>query len=262
MFSVIPTFNRQVIIVTEVKPFSRFTVRSMHGDRKHQIFFEDDHHYQIYKTLRENRCVKCSENNSFRTFKQLRDHNYKVHDLHYCAICVDNLKLFPAEFKLYTRSELARHRREGDPDDTSYRGHPSCKFCDDRYFDNDALHAHLRTTHFWCHICESDGKQDYYMDYYLMRKHFKDAHYLCEEDDCKQDKYTSVFRSKIDLQAHRASTHSRGLSKAEVKLMKQLELGFNYAGGVRETGVKTTRPRYDRGVTRLNGKSEMTVQLK
>lgn len=51
---------------------------------------------------------------------------------------------------------------QGDPDDTSHRGHPLCKFCDERYLDNDELLKHLRRDHYFCHFCDSEGAQDYY----------------------------------------------------------------------------------------------------
>ena len=104
-----------------------------------------------------------------------------------------------------------------------------CKFCDERYLDNDGLHAHLRKVHFWCHFCESDGKQDYYCSYPLLRDHFKEEHFLCEEGACRQEKYTSVFRTKLDLQAHKVTVHAKGVSKAEAKQMRQIEVGFTYA---------------------------------
>ena len=176
----------------------------------------------------ENKCTKCSEP-PFRTFKLLRDHMSKTHNLFYCDICTDNLKLFPSEFKAYTRKDLVQHRREGDKDDTSHKGHPLCQFCDERYLDNDQLHAHLHKNHFWCHFCESDGKQDYFSDYPSLRRHFRAEHFLCEEAQCRNEKFTSVFRSKLDLQAHRASAHTKGLSKAEVKQLKQLDVGFTYS---------------------------------
>ena len=66
----------------------------------------------------------------------------------------------------YFRKELARHRREGDPEDRSHRGHPLCEFCDQRYFDNDELMKHLRTEHYFCHFCEHDGvTNQYYATY-------------------------------------------------------------------------------------------------
>ncbi len=200
------------------------------------MVFETNSLYHEYETLRQNICDKCEPKEVFRTFRQFRSHMSKMHNLLYCEICVDSLKLFPSEFKTYTHSLLIKHRREGDPNDTSYKGHPMCKFCDSRYLDKDILHAHLRTDHFWCHICESNGRQDYYKDYPLLRKHFREEHYLCEEGPCREEKLTCVFRSKIDLQAHKAAIHTRGLSKAEVKQMKQVELGFSYSSGRGDSG--------------------------
>ena len=57
---------------------------------------------------------------------------------------------------------MGLHRRKGDPDDTSHRGHPLCEFCEERYVDKDALYMHLRREHFFCHFCEADGIQQYY----------------------------------------------------------------------------------------------------
>ena len=218
----------QVLFVLRVKPYVSFNnTHRWRCDKKYNVFFQHQSLQDAYYSLMEYKCTKCSEP-PFRTFKQLRDHMIKAHDLHYCDICVDNLKLFPSEFKTYTRRELAIHRREGDKDDSSHKGHPSCHFCDERYLDNDQLHAHLRKTHFWCHFCESDGKQDYFCDYPVLRKHFKEEHFLCEEGPCRNEKFTSVFRSKLDLQAHRASAHSKGLSKAEAKQLRHLDVGFSY----------------------------------
>lgn len=76
------------------------------------------------------------------------------------ALC--SLQIFTYERKWYSRKDLARHRMQGDPDDTSHRGHPLCKFCDERYLDNDELLKHLRRDHYFCHFCDSDGAQDYY----------------------------------------------------------------------------------------------------
>lgn len=72
------------------------------------------------------------------------------------------MKIFTYERKWYSRKDLARHRIHGDPDDTSHRGHPLCKFCDERYLDNDELLKHLRRDHYFCHFCDSDGAQEYY----------------------------------------------------------------------------------------------------
>ena len=56
------------------------------------------------------------------------------------------------------------------------------------------------------------------------------------------------FVPKLDLQAHRASTHSKGLSKAEVKQLRHLDVGFSY-GRERdeEESAPVRRPRYAAG---------------
>lgn len=234
-----------MLLVRVVKPYASYVgVHKWSCDRKNGVFFQNQSLQDAYYSLMENKCSKCSEP-PFRSFKLLRDHMIRAHDLHYCDICVDNLKLFPSEFKAYTRRDLALHRREGDKDDSSHKGHPLCHFCDERFLDNDHLHSHLRKSHFWCHFCESDGKQDYFCDYPLLRRHFKQEHFLCEEGPCRNEKFTSVFRSKLDLQAHKASAHSKGLSKAEAKQLRQLDVGFSYARERdEEESVPVRRHRY------------------
>lgn len=78
------------------------------------------------------------------------------------AVSVTSPQIFSYEKKWYNRKDLARHRTQGDPDDTSHRGHPLCKFCDERYLDNDELLKHLRRDHYFCHFCDADGAQEYY----------------------------------------------------------------------------------------------------
>lgn len=72
------------------------------------------------------------------------------------------LQLFPWERQVYNKTEIGIHRRIGDKDASSHRGHPLCEYCDTRFFDKDALYKHLRTEHFFCHICDADGSNDFY----------------------------------------------------------------------------------------------------
>lgn len=66
-------------------------------------------------------------------------------------------QVFTHERRYYDRKKLAEHRRVGDEDDRSHKGHPLCEFCDERFFDNDELIRHLRKEHYFCHFCEADG---------------------------------------------------------------------------------------------------------
>ena len=150
--------------------------------------------------LLSHHCTKCRKKLLFTSWTGLKEHMRNEHNLMYCNICLKNLKLFPCEQKTYSRQELSRHEREGDLDDKSHKGHPLCEFCTVRFLDNDALFEHLKKNHFSCHFCDADGKQDYYPDYSSLKVHFRKAHYLCEQGECYYEKFTSAFRTKIDLQ--------------------------------------------------------------
>ncbi|XP_053132237.1 E3 ubiquitin-protein ligase ZNF598 isoform X2 [Hemicordylus capensis] len=151
----------------------------------------------------------------------------KQHELFCCKLCMKHLKIFTYERKWYSRKDLARHRIHGDPDDTSHRGHPLCKFCDERYLDNDELLKHLRRDHYFCHFCDSDGAQEYYSDYEFLREHFREKHFLCEEGRCSMEQFTHAFRTEIDYKAHKTACHSK--NRAEARQNRQIDLQFNYA---------------------------------
>lgn len=95
--------------------------------------------------------------------------------------------------------------------------------------DNDELYRHLRRDHLYCHFCDADGLHQYYSSYDYLRDHFRQEHYLCEEGMCAEEKFTSVFRTDIDLKAHKASVHGKQLSKAAAKQARTLELEFTLA---------------------------------
>ena len=80
----------------------------------------------------------------------------------YTYMCFMYFQIFPFERKFYTHSDLATHRRCGDKNDTSYRGHPLCQFCDERYMDKDLLRHHLRTAHYFCHFCDTLNTNEYF----------------------------------------------------------------------------------------------------
>ena len=88
-------------------------------DRKHKILFETDEIVNRYLKL------LCYESPvfpgvSFKTFQQLNNHLSSI-ELFYCDICVTNIHLFSHERKFYSRKELRKHRRRGDPGDTGVK---------------------------------------------------------------------------------------------------------------------------------------------
>ncbi len=222
------TFSSQVAFIQNLADFKDLNFRFMKTTSKYEIWFENDHVKTLFDELLFNACNICDSPSSFNTFGELRRHMRQTHDKQYCDICIKNLKIFPKEFRVYSRSELVAHRKSGDADDKSYKGHPQCNFCSERYFDSEELHIHLRKSHFWCHFCEKDGQQFYYGDYNGLRDHFREDHILCEEGDCEQEKYTSVFRTDIDYQAHRIARHSKKMGKIAAKQARQLNLDIDY----------------------------------
>jgi len=219
----------QVVLVVTVRSFKNYTLSDMKCDERSGVYFQDDGLMKSYYDVQRYVCPKCDA--EMPSMRRLNTHTKKEHGLHYCDICLENLNLFPFERKLYSHTEWVRHCRKGDPDDTSHKGHPICKFCDQRYYDSDQLHSHLHKVHFWCHFCEGDGKQDYYINYNELKKHFKSQHYLCETDECAHKELEAAFKTKIDYQAHLVSAHSQKMSKSQSKQSKhieQVQLGFRY----------------------------------
>lgn len=218
----------KVVFTREIKPFHSLTTANL-LDTRYDIYFSSLDIQEKFTELLTNTCSICKEKPVFSTFHSLKDHMRQRHELHYCDLCVENLKIFSHERRCYTRSNLATHRRKGDVDDKSHKGHPLCEFCDQRYMDNDELYRHLRRDHLYCHFCDADGLHQYYSSYDYLRDHFRQEHYLCEEGVCAEEKFTSVFRTDIDLKAHKASVHGKQLSKAAAKQARMLELEFTLA---------------------------------
>ena len=173
-------FLFQVVFCIQLKKFEEFPLQKFRGKRQYGIRFEDKQIVEAFETLIAYSCVECDVE-PLLTLQELKSHIRKAHEKQFCLICIENLSVFPSELKLYGRKELVNHRKDGDKDERSHRGHPECKFCQNRFFDNDQLLLHLRKNHFWCHFCEHDGKQEYYDIYKDLRKHFCNEHYLCNE---------------------------------------------------------------------------------
>ncbi|KAF6200717.1 hypothetical protein GE061_005161 [Apolygus lucorum] len=216
-----------VIFLKKIKPYESLKDGSFTLDNKYKISFFSAAEKSAYDDLLAHLCPECGKVSP--NFGHLRDHVRRVHLLTYCDLCVDNLKILTKERRCYTRKDLATHRRVGDPDDRSHRGHPLCEFCDKRYMDTDELYRHLRREHLFCHFCDADGHHCYYKTYDSLREHYRNDHFLCEEGDCYMEKFTSVFRTDIDLKAHKAATHGKGLSKAGLKQARTLDIAFTLA---------------------------------
>lgn len=118
-------------------------------NKAHNIYFENENAERAYAALLEFRCKVCKKD--FSSWKELDTHLRREHELFVCELCTgkcaaiskrcaimteflsihkffaDNLKVFSYERKYYTRKDLARHRKTGDPDDTRYAAAASLK---------------------------------------------------------------------------------------------------------------------------------------
>ena len=86
-------------------------------DRKYKICFEDESVQRSYKILLQHVCPICKEKLSsndngksddkninfpsiFPTFKQLETHVRREHELFYCDLCAEHLKVCPLRYYL------------------------------------------------------------------------------------------------------------------------------------------------------------------
>ena len=256
---------KKVIFTKKKKSFEELNSMKLIKDTDYDVgfFFYDPLIMKEYRRILEHKCPICHDRPPDRTFEQTKAHLRKEHTLFYCEICLEHNRTFTSECKVYSRKDLGIHKRVGDPDDSSHRGHPLCVYCDVRYLDDDKLFHHLRTTHFFCHLCDQGETNQFYGTYLDLREHFRREHFLCEEGNCINEEFTSVFATKLDFKAHCASVHRENRSKQQLKKERQIDLGFQYsrreqaASRGRGRGRGSDRPRSSRNGPR-NDKSEFS----
>ena len=63
-----------------------------------------------------------------------------------------------------------------------------------------------------------------YSDYDALAEHFRQDHYLCEEEKCATERFVGAFRTEIDYKAHVASVHGKTMNKQQAKQTRTLQL--------------------------------------
>ena len=71
-------------------------------------------------------------------------------------------------------------------------------------------------------------------EYEDLEDHFRSDHYLCEEDQCLNEKFVAAFRSEIDLKAHKAKRHASKMTKIQAKQTRQVDVEINLPARQRE----------------------------
>jgi hypothetical protein len=86
-------FSFQVVFSKSRKLFDKILWQKFNFNRKHAVYFEDVAVEDVYKMLLEHQCQMCPDRPPERGFMLLKTHMSKEHSLHYCNICVENLKV-------------------------------------------------------------------------------------------------------------------------------------------------------------------------
>uniref|UniRef100_A0A914HUH5 RING-type domain-containing protein n=1 Tax=Globodera rostochiensis TaxID=31243 RepID=A0A914HUH5_GLORO len=200
------------------------------------VKFESNYVIDCFNAYMTNRCVKCTnrtEKVDFPTFAELRAHMSQVHQLSFCHICCDNLNVLTKDRRVYTREQLQRHmagRLHGEED--GFRGHPTCQFCEQRFYDDEQQYRHLRKEHYFCQFCDQDGLEQnvFYRNQHQLNQHNRKEHHPCTDPDCLH--VGIVFRTDTELEVHRAKQHRAGGGSRTIPL----DIQFSRSGYTRGNG--------------------------
>jgi len=83
----------KVVFTRDVKSFHDLTGTKL-VDMRYDIYFVNLDIQKKFVELLANTCSICKEKLLFSSFNSLRDHMRQHHELHYCDLCVENLKVF------------------------------------------------------------------------------------------------------------------------------------------------------------------------
>ncbi|KAK4559485.1 hypothetical protein RGQ29_008637 [Quercus rubra] len=212
-----------------------------------QAFFDDVDHYNMIKAMCRLSCSVCDNvegqpndgpkrRAKFRNIEQLKGHLFHQHKLFMCSLCLEGRKVFICEQKLYTKVQLKQHRSTGDSEvDGSeserggFMGHPMCEFCRSHFYGENELYSHMSTEHYTCHICQRQhpGHYEYYKNYDDLEIHFRQEHFLCEDEACLAKKFI-VYQSEADLKRHNALEHGGRMSRSKRNAALQIPTSFRY----------------------------------
>lgn len=244
-----------------------------------QAFFDDAEHYKMIKAMCRLSCSVCDKmedqpedggfrrRQRFRNIGQLKGHLSHQHRLYMCELCLEGRKVFICEQKLYDRAQLNQHKRTGDSevDGTEserggFAGHPMCEFCRNPFYGENELYSHMSTEHYTCHIClrRNPGQYEYYKDYDDLEIHFRNDHFLCEDEGCLAKKFT-VFQSESDLKRHNALEHGGRMSRSKRNAVLQIPTSFRYRSNY-ESGHHRGRRRTFRREPLPDNELSMAIQ--
>ena len=180
-------------------PFASFDVTSsaleapvalprMEWDPASGIMFVDcKRHSRDMEALRSNVCPapRCAER--FPTEALLLKHLAAAHGQHLCPLCLEHQSLFLSEHRLMNEAQLKAHLKAPAFGKDKAGGHPLCQFCDERFFDAQALYRHMRGRHESCPLCPAVHQHRFYETLDDLDDHLRAEHLVCPHCDAATD---------------------------------------------------------------------------
>eukprot|EP00884_Botryococcus_braunii_P010308 jgi/Botrbrau1/19279/Bobra.0073s0026.2 len=213
-----------------------------------RIYFDDrDHFNETKKLCSFTHPVLCETKDGrkidqppkFATLQDLKKYLQQEMQLQFCDICLEGRKVFVAEQILYSKQELDRHQKSGDVtgplSESSFKGHPLCKFCRKRFYGDNEMFTHMQHSHETCFLCRRSrpDKYLYYRDYSELEGHFRADHHLCEHPNCRDARFI-VFAAEAELRHHNAMSHGGNMSRAEKRQALTIPIAVSYRRGERQ----------------------------
>ncbi|KAF7627271.1 RING-type domain-containing protein [Meloidogyne graminicola] len=182
-------------------------------EEKYSVCFESKYALECFNSYIANRCKECTKSGQqveFLTFAELRSHMSQEHQLTFCRICCDNLNVLVKDRQVYTRETLQLHmngKLKSEKD--GFRGHPTCHFCEERFYDEEQQYRHLRKEHYFCQFCHQEGLESnvFYRNQHQLNQHNRQYHHPCLDQECLQ--MGIVFVSDVELNVHKTKQHHR-----------------------------------------------------
>lgn len=186
----------------------------------------------------------------FRSFNHLQQHMERFHSMFFCRTCLDGREIFLQEHMCYrSKEELDLHCRIGDSglsgqtqqsqnsqNSNSQNSnseedldlvvvpilpHAKCDFCrppSDLFYTHEALWKHMRSEHFFCHLCyETHKKNEFFKTSQALFNHYCREHHVCPAKEClKQGIFSTecVFGHELQLEHHFNVMHAADTTRA------------------------------------------------
>ncbi len=87
----------QVVFLKELQKFETINTSNFNIHRQHKIYFSTDSVQEAFSTLLQHKCPLCPDIKPFRSFDQLSVHMKRQHQLFYCELCVEHLKVWACQ---------------------------------------------------------------------------------------------------------------------------------------------------------------------